>query len=181
MEFGGHPGSFHALPSWDLPCNPRSHSMQVFPKSFLPRDSSCSIPGSCFHPIFSEEAAGTRLYLDISSERAGGAGSDLGLCRCFYYLGLCLPAWSRLFPNFERPRERRSPDPGSALLFPPKLRVLVPVQWQMLFFGIKVLLVRAGSLFIHCYWLWSCLPGIWDLILLGQSFPWLHQVPKKPA
>lgn len=137
-------------PAGISPVTPGSIPCRFFPNPSFPETARAASLAPASIPYFQRRPQG-QGYIWTSLPRAGGAGSDLGLCRCFYYLGLCLPAWSCLFPNFERPRERHSPDPGSALLFPPKLGVLVPVQWQMLFFGIKVLLVRAGSLFIHCY------------------------------
>lgn len=177
VEFRGYPGSFHALPSLDLPCNPWLSAPQVpFRAGFshiLPsRDSWCwkhpwlPVPSRILQGGRREKAIFGHLFPEL------GEQGLWTLCSCFYYLRLCLPAWSSLFPKFGRPRERHSPDPGSTLLFPPTLGVLVPVQcWHPAFFGIKALLARAGPLFICCHCSRSCLPGIWDHIPLGQELP----------
>lgn len=87
MEFGCYPGCFHALLSLDLPHKCWLSASQVpFHAGFsqilplLETDRAGSIPGSHFPLVFSEQAARTRLYLDISSKSWGSTGSDLGLC-----------------------------------------------------------------------------------------------------
>lgn len=97
-------------PAGVSPVTPGPIPCRFFPNPSFPETARAASLAPASIPYFQRRPQG-QGYIWTSLPRAGGAGSDLGLCRCFYYLGLCLPAWSRLFPNFERPRERRSPFP----------------------------------------------------------------------
>lgn len=86
VEFGGYPGSFHALPSMDLPCNPwLSGPPSPIPCGFFPNSSlqrqlvlEASLAPSSI-PDSPRRLQGEG-YIWTSLPRAGGAGSDLGLC-----------------------------------------------------------------------------------------------------
>lgn len=157
MEFGSYPGSFRALPSLDLPCNPWLSAPQVpFHAGFsqiLPSQGQLVLEASLAPASIpdSRRRPQGRGHIWTSHPRAGGAGRDLGLCAPAFITSASVYLAGAAFSQI-----LGGPGSGTAQT----LEVLSFSQqswgcwWQcsvgtLLFFGIKALLTRAGPLFIH--------------------------------